>query len=166
MNGARPVETVVRIGRAVGDAKTDLLLRFNNRDVQRSCRMIRQVQRSNSSGETASDDDDVGRHRRGSIGARRRLRVGKQDIELLGGDCSKRYRMTPIRRSTWLGSWLFWRAGPATKANSRYVAIHEADLTRIHTFRLFPDGTGSGDGPAGTEHQRFRTWKEELNETP
>ncbi|MDW3176496.1 MAG: hypothetical protein R8J94_03805 [Acidimicrobiia bacterium] len=72
---------------------------------------------------------------------------------------------TDIMYKRRIGSWLLWRAGPASKANSRYVAIHEADLTRIHTFRLFPDGTGSGGGPSGTEHQRFRTWKEELNET-
>lgn len=65
-----------------------------------------------------------------------------------------------------LGPWLLWRAGPARKANSRYVAIHADDLTRIHTFRLFPDGSGEGVGPAGTHHERFRTWKEELNDTP
>lgn len=65
-----------------------------------------------------------------------------------------------------LGPWLLWRAGPARKANSRYVAIHCDDLTRIHTFRLFPDGSGEGTGPSGTDHGRFRTWKEELNATP
>ncbi len=64
-----------------------------------------------------------------------------------------------------IGSWLLWRAGPARKADSRYVAIHADDLTRIHTFRLRPDGTGGGAGPSGAEHERFRTWKEELNET-
>jgi hypothetical protein len=65
-----------------------------------------------------------------------------------------------------IGSWLLWRAGPASKANSRYVAIHADDLGNVHTFRLFPDRSGSGFGPSGTEHTRFRTWKEELNETP
>ena len=64
-----------------------------------------------------------------------------------------------------IGVWLLWRAGPARKANSRYVAIHADDLARIHTFRLFPDGSGEGIGPTGTRHERFRTWKEELNET-
>lgn len=64
-----------------------------------------------------------------------------------------------------LGVWLLWRAGPASKANSRYVAVHSGDLSRIHSFRLFPDKTGSGVGPSGTTHERFRTWKEELNET-
>ena len=64
-----------------------------------------------------------------------------------------------------IGPWLLWRAGPARKANARYVAIHADDLSRIHTFRLFADGTGEGLGPAGTNHERFRTWKEELNAT-
>ena len=65
-----------------------------------------------------------------------------------------------------IGPWLLWRAGPARKADARYVAIHCDDLTRIHTFRIYPDGGGDGVGPSGTDHVRFRTWKEELNETP
>ena len=28
------------------------------------------------------------------------------------------------------------------------------------------DGSGDGVGPSGADHVRFRTWKEELNETP
>lgn len=73
---------------------------------------------------------------------------------------------TDIMYKRRIGSWLLWRAGPASKANSRYVAIHADDLGDVHTFRLFPDRSGSGFGPSGTEHTRFRTWKEELNETP
>lgn len=65
-----------------------------------------------------------------------------------------------------IGSWLLWRAGPASKADARYVAIHSEDLSRVLTFRLFPDGSGSGNGPSGRAHERFRTWKEELNEAP
>ena len=65
-----------------------------------------------------------------------------------------------------IGSWLLWRAGPARKANSRYVALHADDLSRVFFFRLFPDGSGEGIGPRGIAHARFRTWKEELNETP
>ncbi len=60
--------------------------------------------------------------------------------------------------------WLLWRAGPATKADARYMAIAADDLTRQHTFRLFPDGTGEGTGPSGKMHARFRTWKEDLKE--
>ena len=82
---------------------------------------------------------------------------------LAAGDDIGTPRISYKRR---LGPWLLWRAGPARKANARYVAIHADDLSRIHTFRLFPDGSGEGLGPAGTPHERFRTWKEELNDTP
>lgn len=63
-----------------------------------------------------------------------------------------------------IGPWLLWRAGPATGADARYVAIDSRDLTRQHTFRLVPDGTGEGTGPSGKVHARFRTWKEDLKE--
>ncbi len=82
---------------------------------------------------------------------------------LTSGDDIGNPRISYKRR---IGSWLLWRAGPARKANSRYVAIHADDLTRVFCFRLFPDGSGEGVGPRGTSHERFRTWKEELNETP
>lgn len=82
---------------------------------------------------------------------------------LTSGDDIGNPRISYKRR---IGSWLLWRAGPARKANSRYVAIHADDLTRVFCFRLFPDGSGEGVGPRGIGHERFRTWKEELNETP
>jgi len=63
-----------------------------------------------------------------------------------------------------IGRWLLWRAGPATAADARYLAIAADDLTVLHTFRLFPDGTGEGTGPSGTSHTRFRTWKEDLRD--
>ena len=63
-----------------------------------------------------------------------------------------------------IGPWLLWRAGPAVKADARYWVAHVDNLDRQFTFRLFPDGTGSGVGPSGTEHQRFRTWKEDLRD--
>ena len=63
-----------------------------------------------------------------------------------------------------IGPWLLWRAGPAVKADARYWVGHIDDLDRQFTFRLFPDGTGSGIGPSGAEHQRFRTWKEDLRD--
>jgi hypothetical protein len=65
-----------------------------------------------------------------------------------------------------LGPWLLWRAGPAVDADARYVAIDHRDLDRVHTFRLYPDGSGNGVGPSGTEHTRFRTWKEDLRDNP
>jgi hypothetical protein len=63
-----------------------------------------------------------------------------------------------------IGPWLLWRAGPATKADARYIALAADDLSRQYTFRLFADGTGEGTGPSGTTHARFRTWKEDLRD--
>ncbi len=60
------------------------------------------------------------------------------------------------------GPWLLWRAGPAVRADARYWAGHIDDLSRHYTFRLFADGSGHGLGPSGTNHQRFRAWKEDL----
>ena len=64
-----------------------------------------------------------------------------------------------------IGRWLLWRAGPAVKADSRYMAIDADDLTRWCTFRLFADGHGEGTGPDGTAYERFRTWKEALRDS-
>jgi hypothetical protein len=63
-----------------------------------------------------------------------------------------------------IGPWLLWRAGPATDADARYMALDARNLERRHTFRLFADGTGEGTGPSGTTHARFRTWKEDLRD--
>lgn len=65
-----------------------------------------------------------------------------------------------------IGPWLLWRAGPATGADARYVAVRADDLTTECTFRLVPDGTGDGVGPSGERHTRFRTWKEDLRDHP
>ena len=61
-----------------------------------------------------------------------------------------------------IAEWLLWRAGPATGDHAMYWAADAADLHRQSTFRLFPDGSGAGIGPSGTQHTRFRTWKEDL----
>jgi hypothetical protein len=63
-----------------------------------------------------------------------------------------------------IGRWLLWRAGPARRADARYVAIDADDLTTSFEFRLLPDGTGHGTGPGGTRHDRFRAWKEDLRD--
>ena len=60
--------------------------------------------------------------------------------------------------------WLLWRAGPPSHDNARYLALAADDLTTTWTFRLFPDGTGEGEGPDGAVHRRFRTWKEALRD--
>jgi hypothetical protein len=63
-----------------------------------------------------------------------------------------------------IGRWLLWRAGPATKADARYLAIAADDLGIQFSFRLYPDGSGDGVGPSGANHRRFRTWKEDLRD--
>ena len=62
-----------------------------------------------------------------------------------------------------IGRYLLWRAGPAAKADARYMALAADDPTEQWTFRLFPDGHGEGDAPGGS-HTRFRTWKEDLRD--
>ena len=57
-----------------------------------------------------------------------------------------------------IGSWLLWRAGPATGGDARYLAVDSADLSVSRAFRLYPDGNGD-DGEGRT---RFRAWKEHL----
>lgn len=69
----------------------------------------------------------------------------------------------PIAYKRRLGAWLLWRAGPASGADARYVAVHAESLDRLCTFRLYPDGTGSGNGPDGATHVRFRSWKQALH---
>lgn len=63
-----------------------------------------------------------------------------------------------------IGRWLLWRAGPATKAEARYVAIDAAELGRSFVFRLSAEGTGTGAGPSGKTHDSFRKWKEDLRD--
>jgi hypothetical protein len=63
-----------------------------------------------------------------------------------------------------IGRWLLWRAGPATHADARYLALDANDPTVRHAFRLYPDGSGDGTGPSGRSHTRFRSWKEDLLE--
>jgi hypothetical protein len=77
----------------------------------------------------------------------------------LGDDLPDTPEATYKRR---INEWLLWRAGPATDADARYLAIDAGDLTRQHSFRLFPDGSGDGTGPSGERHTRFRTWKVDL----
>ncbi len=79
------------------------------------------------------------------------------------GDDIGRPEITYKRR---IGPWLLWRAGPATRADARYWAAHADDLARQHTFRLFADGSGTGTGPSGETHDRFRSWKQDLQSHP
>lgn len=63
-----------------------------------------------------------------------------------------------------IGRYLLWRAGPAVGADACYMALDAGDLARNFTYRLLPDSTGSGAGPDGVVHERFRTWKESLRD--
>jgi hypothetical protein len=63
-----------------------------------------------------------------------------------------------------INRYLLWRAGPAVKANARYMAIASDDLDERWTFQLGPDGTGEGLGPDGHVHKKFRQWKEALRD--
>jgi hypothetical protein len=63
-----------------------------------------------------------------------------------------------------IGTWLLWRAGPATGGDARYWAARIDRLEEPVTLRLFPDGTADGIGPSGTRHAKFRAWKEDLRD--
>jgi hypothetical protein len=63
-----------------------------------------------------------------------------------------------------IGPWLLWRAGPAAKGDARYLALAADDPTTQYSFRLHPSGEGSGLGPDGVVHHRFRAWKEALRD--
>jgi hypothetical protein len=78
----------------------------------------------------------------------------------LGADIN----VTQVDYKRRIGEWLLWRAGPATGADARYMAIAASDPSVRYVFRLFPDGSGEGTGPSGADHQRFRTWKEDLRD--
>jgi len=78
-----------------------------------------------------------------------------------GDDIGQAADITYKRR---IGQWLLWRAGPATGADARYVAIRASELDNTWVFRLFPDGNGDGRGPSGARHSRFRSWKEDLRD--
>ncbi|HLG01265.1 MAG TPA: hypothetical protein VI916_12390 [Acidimicrobiia bacterium] len=76
----------------------------------------------------------------------------------LGADFG--YQVVAYKRR--IGVYLLWRSGPASRGDARYMAINAGNLRERYTFRLFPDGSGEGDGPNGVTHDRFRAWKEAL----
>ena len=72
----------------------------------------------------------------------------------------------PVIYKRRIGGWLLWRAGPPSRGDTRYMALAADNVARRFTFRLFADGTGTGEGPDGVIHTRFRSWKEALRDTP
>jgi hypothetical protein len=83
------------------------------------------------------------------------------DLLALGDDLPGRPVADYKRR---IGPWLLWRAGPASGADARYWVARADDLAVSYTFRLLPSGDGDGEGPSGTRHTRFRSWKEDLRD--
>jgi hypothetical protein len=66
-----------------------------------------------------------------------------------------------IRR---IGDFLLWRAGRAAGEPARYCAVDATDLAERWYFALDAEGNGSGTGPDGVVHTRFRSWKESLRD--
>ena len=82
------------------------------------------------------------------------------ELRELGTD----FGVTLVAYKRRLGRFLLWRAGPASRADARYMALAADDLAERYTFRLRPDGTGEGVGADGRTHERFRTLKEALRD--
>jgi hypothetical protein len=82
------------------------------------------------------------------------------ELRELGADLG----ITLVAYKRRIGRYLLWRAGPANKADARYMAIAADDPNERYTFRLFPDGSGEGAGPDGLSQSRFRSWKEALRD--
>jgi hypothetical protein len=80
------------------------------------------------------------------------------ELRTLGAD----FGVSLVAYKRRIGRYLLWRAGPASRADARYMAIAADALDERYTFRLRPDGSGDGVGPDGRTHARFRTWKEAL----
>jgi hypothetical protein len=83
-----------------------------------------------------------------------------EELRALGADLG--IELVAYKRR--IGRYLLWRAGPASGADARYMAIASDDLGERYTFRLFPDGSGEGTSADGQVHARFRTWKEALRD--
>jgi hypothetical protein len=67
------------------------------------------------------------------------------ELRSLGADIGR--PVTTYKRR--LGRWLLWRAGPASGADARYLAVDAHDLSRQFSFRLDATGHGDGIGPSG-----------------
>jgi hypothetical protein len=80
------------------------------------------------------------------------------ELRDLGAD----FGVTLVAYKRRIGRYLLWRAGPASRADARYMALAADDLGERYTFRLWPDGRGEGISADGRTHERFRTWKEAL----
>lgn len=66
----------------------------------------------------------------------------------------------PVEYKRRIGGFFLWRAGPPV-GRAIYLAIDVEDPDRFFRFDLH-GRAGSGRGPDGREHVRFRAWKEAL----
>lgn len=80
-----------------------------------------------------------------------------EDLLHLGDELNE-----PVEYKRRIGHFLLWRAGPPV-GEAVYMAVDAGDPTITYRFRL-SGKTGRGRGPDGSEHSRFRTWKESLLE--
>jgi hypothetical protein len=83
------------------------------------------------------------------------------ELRALGAD----FGVSLVAYKRRIGRYLLWRAGPASRADARYMALAADDPNERYTFRLWPDGRGEGVSADGRTHERFRTWKEALLES-
>lgn len=67
----------------------------------------------------------------------------------------------PVEYKRRIGPWLLWRAGPPI-GEAIYMAV-SPDARETYRFHL-NGKRGSGTGPDGSTHDRFRTWKEALRD--
>ncbi len=67
----------------------------------------------------------------------------------------------PVEYKRKIGRWLLWRAGPPI-GRARYMAV-SPDVATTYVFDLHGK-RGTGVGPDGAQHERFRTWKEALRD--
>jgi hypothetical protein len=68
----------------------------------------------------------------------------------------------PVEYKRRIGGFLLWRAGPPV-GEARYMAVAIGDASVRYTFDLHGK-RGTGIGPDGRTHTRFRTWKEALRD--
>jgi hypothetical protein len=81
-------------------------------------------------------------------------RQAPEELLHLGDDLGE-----PVEYKRRIGRYLLWRAGPPI-GEAWYMAVSD-DRSRSYRFRL-SGKQGTGLGPDGREHLRFRTWKESL----
>ena len=66
----------------------------------------------------------------------------------------------PVEYKRRIGRFLLWRAGPPV-GEAVYMAVDSTDSATRYRFELH-GRRGHGLGSDGSQHERFRTWKESL----